>query len=150
MYEQIKVQHLRHWWGTLTFNSQDLISDSPYWLPYSSCGVSLENLVLNQLIIPQLIFFFILITCLLNILYWYCKGKFCFDHSWELKGEDCYCLVGCLLFQIWCIQHAMYFWIWVATLHNNYHFSSWMHILLNKLSINMLLFYSVGLFFLLL
>ena len=34
------------------FNSQDLISNSPYCLPYSSCDVSLENLVLDQLIIP--------------------------------------------------------------------------------------------------
>ena len=42
-------------------------SYSPYCLPYSSCDVSLENLVLDQLIIPQLIFFFILITCLLDI-----------------------------------------------------------------------------------
>ena len=39
-----------------------LISNSPYCLPYSSCDVSLENLVLDQLTIPQLIFFFILIT----------------------------------------------------------------------------------------
>ena len=36
----------------LTLNSQDLISNSPYCLPYSSCDVSLENLVLDQLIIP--------------------------------------------------------------------------------------------------
>ena len=33
------------------FNSQDLISNSPYCLPYSSCDVSLDNLVLDQLII---------------------------------------------------------------------------------------------------
>ena len=31
--------------------SQDLISNSPYCLPVSSCDVSLKNLVLNQLII---------------------------------------------------------------------------------------------------
>ena len=39
-------------WITLqvTFNSQDLISSSPYCLPYSSCDVSLEKLVLDQLI----------------------------------------------------------------------------------------------------
>ena len=48
-------------------NSQGLISNSPYYLPYSSCNVSLENLVLDQLIIPLLIFFFILIICLLDI-----------------------------------------------------------------------------------
>ena len=29
------------------FNSQDLISNSPYYLPYSSCDVSLETLVLD-------------------------------------------------------------------------------------------------------
>ena len=45
----------------------------------------LENLVLDQLMIPQLIFsLFPLLFCL--ILYWYCKEKFCLGHSWELKG----------------------------------------------------------------
>ena len=34
------------------FNAQDLIGNSPYCLPYTSCDVSLENLVLDQLIIP--------------------------------------------------------------------------------------------------
>ena len=34
------------------FNFQDLISNSPYCLPYSSYEVSLENLVLDQLVIP--------------------------------------------------------------------------------------------------
>ena len=43
------------------------VSKSPYCLPYSSCDISLENLVLDWLIIPLLIFFFILITCLLDI-----------------------------------------------------------------------------------
>ena len=47
-------------------NSQDLIHNSPYCLSYSSCDVSFENLVLGQLIIPQLKFLFILITCLLD------------------------------------------------------------------------------------
>ena len=50
-----------------TFHSKDLISNSPYCLPYNSYDVSLENLVLEQLIIPLLIFFFILITSLLDI-----------------------------------------------------------------------------------
>ena len=49
------------------FNSQDPISSSFYCLPYSSCDVSSENLVLDQLIIPLMIFFFILITYLLDI-----------------------------------------------------------------------------------
>ena len=49
------------------FNSQDLLCNSPYCLPYNCYDVNLENLVLNQLTIPELIFFFILITCMLNI-----------------------------------------------------------------------------------
>ena len=47
--------------------SQDLISNSPYRLPNDSYYVSLENLVSDQLLIPLLIFFFILITCLHDI-----------------------------------------------------------------------------------
>ena len=50
-----------------TFHSKDLICNFPYCLPYNSYDVSLENLVLEQLIIPLLIFFFILITSLLDI-----------------------------------------------------------------------------------
>ena len=34
------------------FNFQDLITDSPYCLQYNSYDVDLENLVLDQLIIP--------------------------------------------------------------------------------------------------
>ena len=49
------------------FHPQDLISISPYWLLYNSSDVSLENFVLDQLIIPQLIFVYILIPCLLDI-----------------------------------------------------------------------------------
>ena len=38
---------------TLNSNSQDLISNSPYYLPYDDCyDVNLENLALEQLIIP--------------------------------------------------------------------------------------------------
>ena len=48
------------------FNSQDLISNSTYCLPYSSCDISFENLVLDQLIILQMIFFLVSITCLLD------------------------------------------------------------------------------------
>ena len=55
-----QIRNLKHWWGSLfetgrfseQINSPDLISNSPYCLPYSSCDVSLENLVLDQLIIP--------------------------------------------------------------------------------------------------
>ena len=50
-----------------SFHFQDLISNSPYCLSYNSYDVSSENLVLNHLIIPYLIFFFILITCLFDI-----------------------------------------------------------------------------------
>ena len=34
------------------FNSQDIISNSPYFLPYNSYNISLENLELDQPIIP--------------------------------------------------------------------------------------------------
>ena len=43
------------------------MGNSPYCLPYNLRDVRLENLELDQPIIPLLIFFFILITCLLNI-----------------------------------------------------------------------------------
>ena len=64
------------------FNSQDLVSNSPYCLPYSSCHVSLENLVLEQLIIPSLVFCVILITCVLDIVL-ILKGEIL---SWSLTG----------------------------------------------------------------
>ena len=57
------AHHLNPW------TPQDLISNSPYCLQYNSGDVSLENLELEQPIIPQLIFFFILITCLLDIVF---------------------------------------------------------------------------------
>ena len=47
--------------------SQDLISNSPYCLPNDSHFVSLENLVSDQLAILLVTFFFILITCLHDI-----------------------------------------------------------------------------------
>ena len=53
------------------FNTQDLISNSPYCLPYTSCDVSLENLVLDQLI-----------TCLLHIVL-ILRGEIL---SWSLMG----------------------------------------------------------------
>ena len=52
----------------LPFHHQDLISNSPYCLPYNSYDVNSENLALDQLKIPALTFFFILITCLLDII----------------------------------------------------------------------------------
>ena len=51
----------------LPFDSHNLISNSLYCLTYNSFDVNLENLVLDQLIIPWLIFYFIIITCLLDI-----------------------------------------------------------------------------------
>ena len=48
--------------------SQDLMNNnSPYCLAYNSYRVSAENLVWDQLLIPMLMFLFILITCLFDI-----------------------------------------------------------------------------------
>ena len=66
------------------FHSQDLIHNSPYCRPYNSYDVSSENLVLDQLIIPKLLFFFILITRRLDIV-WHCEEKLFLGHFWELK-----------------------------------------------------------------
>ena len=66
--------------GLLEFKGMRLIQ------LYNSYNVSLDNLVMDQLIIPKLIFSFVLIACLIDKLYWYCKEKFCLGHSWELKG----------------------------------------------------------------
>ena len=66
----------------LPFYFQDLASISPYCLPYKCYDVSPENLTLDQPLISSLIFFFILITCLL-ILYCYCKENFCPGYSHE-------------------------------------------------------------------
>ena len=41
--------------------------NSPYCQPYNSYNVSLQNFVLDQLIIPKSILFFILITNLVDI-----------------------------------------------------------------------------------
>ena len=60
----------------LTLNSQDLISNSPYCLPYSSCDVCLEKLVLDQLTIPYW-YFSLFSSFVYLMLYWYCKEKFC-------------------------------------------------------------------------
>ena len=74
----------------LTLSLPDQICHSPYCQPYNYYKVSSENLILDQLIIPKLTFFFILITYLpggwygidiVLILYWYCKEKFSLGHS---------------------------------------------------------------------
>ena len=51
----------------LTLSLPDQVCNSPYCQPYNSYDVSSENLVLDQLIIPNLIVFFIRITCLVDI-----------------------------------------------------------------------------------
>ena len=85
------VLHTNNWmwsWFILTFllSRCHLLINSSHCLLYNSCDISLENLVLNQLMIPFLIFFFILIFLVCLILYWYCKENFCLSHSWELKS----------------------------------------------------------------
>lgn len=49
------------------FHSQDLISNYPYCLSDNSYNVRFENLVLYHLIIPKLIFVFVFITSVLDI-----------------------------------------------------------------------------------
>ena len=51
----------------LTLQLPDQICNSPYCQTYNSYNVSSENLKLDQLIIPKFIFFFILITYLVDI-----------------------------------------------------------------------------------
>ena len=51
-----------------SYNPLTQICTSPYCQPYNSYDVSSENLVLDQPIIPKFIFFFILITHLINII----------------------------------------------------------------------------------
>ena len=54
-------------WPQRVGNLWQRCSNSVYCLVYNSYDVSLDNLDLDQLIIPWLIFFFILITCLLDV-----------------------------------------------------------------------------------
>ena len=49
--------------GLLEFKGMRLIQ------PYNSYNVRLDNLVVDQLIIPKLIFSFVLIACLIDKLY---------------------------------------------------------------------------------
>ena len=64
---------------TLTLQLPDQICNSPYCQSYNYSNASSENIVLDQLIIPELIVSLILITCLVDILR-------ILGHSWELKG----------------------------------------------------------------
>ena len=53
----------------LTLYLQHQICNSPYCQPYNSKNGNSENLVFDQLIIPKLTFFFILITYLVDIVF---------------------------------------------------------------------------------
>ena len=53
----------------LTLYLQHQICNSPYCQPYNSYNGNSENLVFDQLIIPKLTFFFILITYLVDIVF---------------------------------------------------------------------------------
>ena len=67
MNAQILQHFLRFACFNLTPQLPDQICNSSYHQQYNSYNVSSENLVLNQLIIPKLIFFFILITYLVDV-----------------------------------------------------------------------------------
>ena len=61
-YSTLSIQSGAH----LTFELPDQICNSPCRQPYNSYNVSLENLVLDQVVITKLILFFILITYLVD------------------------------------------------------------------------------------
>ena len=67
------------WKFTLALSLSRTHQKISYCLPYNSHDVSSLNLVLGQLIIPLMIFFFILITCLLDIR-WKLWGALCIEH----------------------------------------------------------------------
>ena len=71
------------WFNPFTHKKAS-VGNSPYLLPYNHRYFGLENLVFDQPIIPSLIFFFILITCLLSIVLW---GDYCLRFSWECKDK---------------------------------------------------------------
>ena len=56
-----------YFWFYEPFHSQHALIYSPYCLPYHSHYVCSENMVMDQLIMPSFTFFFILVTCLLDI-----------------------------------------------------------------------------------
>ena len=64
MFQDIKNDQLT----SLTLKLPDQICNSPYCQPYNSYNVSSVNLVLDQLLIPKLIFFFIFTTYLVDTL----------------------------------------------------------------------------------
>ena len=49
---KISMLHCMHYFILKRINSQNLNRNSPHCLPYNSFDISLENLVLDQIIIP--------------------------------------------------------------------------------------------------
>ena len=82
--------HHHHHHHHLTFNSQYLISNSPYDLSYSSCDISMENLVLDQPIIHN--WYFFLYSHHLSA--WHCINIIRRILSWSLMGVKGLGLVG--------------------------------------------------------
>ena len=101
-------------WKSVTLELQDLISYSPYFLLYNFYDVYLENVEMEQLIIPLLIFLFFPITSrpdmvlLFSLRCWWfavlwaekktadrqqrrlfviVRKNFSFGYSWEVKGK---------------------------------------------------------------
>ena len=64
LYSKAKANH-----KSLTLQLPDQICNSHYCQPYNSYNVSSENLVLDQLTIPKLKFFFLLNTYLVDIVW---------------------------------------------------------------------------------
>ena len=61
------------------------MSNSPYSVPYNLCDDSLEDMELDQPIIPNWYFsLFSLFVCMIS--YLLCKEKFCLSHKWDLEG----------------------------------------------------------------
>ena len=73
--------------ASINSHTQDLIINLPYYLPYSSYDVSLENFESDQLTIHLWLFFSLFSSIVYLILHWCCKKKFSHGYSWELKGE---------------------------------------------------------------
>ena len=67
MLQRVCIDDRRYQNVVLILGLPDQIYHSPYCQQYNLYNVSSENLVLDQLIIPKLIFFFILITYLVDI-----------------------------------------------------------------------------------
>ena len=61
LYYVFQINYLT-WEWKLPFTPKISSTHSPYCLQYNLCGVRLENLVLDPLIIPKSVFFFFLIT----------------------------------------------------------------------------------------